>query len=153
MLQGPRIKAGEEKAQALREAAMNGAYHWRDLFREGGNGGRGDGGRRALLLKVVMTPAEGHPVTMYFEKESGLMRKTSVIAASQLGDIPADSISKEYKRFDGILEPAKVTEKVAGQEFTITIDTVKVNQPIPSGKFALPEEVKALLARQKDAAH
>jgi hypothetical protein len=107
----------------------------------------------APCYKVVMTPREGHPVIMYFEKESGLMRKTSVIAASQLGDIPADSISKEYKRFDGILEPAKVTEKVAGQEFTITIETVKVNQPIPAEKFALPEEVKALLARQKDGAH
>ncbi len=67
-----------------------------------------------------------------------------------MGDIAAESTSTEYKRYDGILEPAKVTEKVAGQEFTITIDTVKANQPIPAEKFALPEEVKALLARQKN---
>jgi hypothetical protein len=152
VLQGPRIKTGEEKAQAVREADMNGAFHWRDLFAKAETVGE-ETVEGEPCYKVVMTPAGGNPVSMYFEKQSGLMRKTSVVAASQLGQIPADSISTEYRRFDGILEPAKVTEKVAGQEFTITIDTVKVNQPIPAEKFALPDEVKALLARQKETAH
>jgi zinc protease len=152
VLQGARIKTGEEKAQALREAAMNGAFHWRDLFTKAETVGE-ETVEGEPCYKVVMTPAEGHPVSMYFEEKSGLMRRTSVVAASQLGDIPAESISTEYKRFDGILEPAKVTEKVAGQEFTITIDSATANQPIPPEKFALPEEVKALLAHQKSAAH
>lgn len=152
VLQGPRIKTGEERAQALREAAMNGAYQWRDLFSKAETAGE-EVVEGAPCYKVVLTPATGSPVTMFFEKESGLLRKTSVVAASQLGDIAADSISTAYKSFDGILEPAQVTEKVAGQEFTISIDTVKTNQPIAAEKFALPEEVKALLARQKDAAH
>lgn len=148
VLQGPRIKTGEEKNQSIREAAMNGAYEWRKLFSKAETAGE-ETVEGVPCYKVVMTPATGNPVTMYFEKESGLMRKTTVVAASQLGDIAAESTSTEYKRYDGILEPAKVTEKVAGQEFTITIDTVKANQPIPAEKFALPEEVKALLARQK----
>lgn len=148
VLQGPRIKTGEERDQAIREGNMNGTYHWRDLFAKAETTGEEDV-EGEPCYKVVMTPAKGSPVTMFFEKNSGLMRKTSVIAASQLGDIAADSISKEYKNFDGILEPAKVTEKAAGQEFTITIDTVKTNEAIPAEKFALPEEVKALLARQK----
>jgi hypothetical protein len=152
VLQGPRIKTGEEKAQAVREAAMNGTYRWRDFFAKAETAGE-ETVEGEPCYKVVMTPAQGHPVTMYFEKQSGLMRKTSVVAASQLGDIAADSISTEYRRFEGILEPAKVTEKLAGQEFTVTIDTVKGNQPIPAEKFALPDEVKALLARQKDATH
>lgn len=151
VLQGPRIKTGEERAQAVREAAMNGAYQWRDLFSKAETAGEEDV-EGEPCYKVVLTPATGSPVTMYFEKGSGLLRKTSVVAASQLGDIAADSISTEYKSFDGILEPAIVTEKVAGQEFTITVDTAKSNQPIPADKFALPEEVKALLDRQKSAA-
>lgn len=148
VLQGPRIKTGEEKQQAVREAAMNGSYHWRDLFAKAETTGEEvvDG---SPCYKVVMTPAEGSPVSMYFEKESGLMRKTSVVAASQLGNLQAESTSSEYRRFDGILVPAKVTEKVAGQEFTITIENVKVNQPIPAERFALPDDVKALQARQK----
>ena len=148
ILQGPRIKAGEERAQALREAAMNGSSHWRDLFAKAETAGE-ETVEGEPCYKVVLTPATGSPVTMFFEKKSGLMRKTLVVAASQLGDIPAESISTQYKNFDGILVPAKVTEKVAGQEFTITIDSVKANQPIPTEKFGLPEEVKALQARQK----
>jgi hypothetical protein len=77
------------------------------------------------------------------------MRKTSVVAASQLGDLAAESISTEYRRFGDILAPAKVTEKVAGQEFTITIESMQANQEIPAERFDLPDEVKALLARQK----
>lgn len=149
VLQGPRIKTGEEKAQAVREAAMNTAYRWRDLFAKAETVGdeivEGE-----PCYRVVMSPAQGNPVTMYFEKKSGLMRKTSLLAASQLGDIPSDTISKEYRNFDGILEPSKVTAKVAGQELTITIESVKANAEIPPERFALPEGVKALLARQKN---
>ena len=149
VLQGPRIKTGEERTQALREADMNATYRWRDLFTKAETTGQ-EVVEGEPCYKVMMTPPEGKPVTMFFEKNSGLMRKTSVIAASQLGEIAADSISTEYKRFEGILEPAKITEKVAGQEFTIVIDTVQANQPIPADKFELPAEVKALLARQKN---
>jgi hypothetical protein len=149
VLQGPRIKTGEEKAQALREAAMNGSSRWRDLFAKVETTGE-EVVEGEPCYKVVMTPATGNPVTMYFEKASGLMRKTAVVAASQMGDIAAESISKEYRRFDDILAPAKVIERVAGQEFTITIDSMKANVDIPAEKFALPEDVKALQARQEN---
>lgn len=148
VLQGPRIKTGEEKAQQVREAAMNGSYHWRELFDKAETVGE-ETVEGAPCYKIVMTPKTGNAVTMYFEKESGLMRKTSVVVASPLGDIPAESISTEYRRFDEILAPAKITEKVVGQEFTVTIDSMKTNQEIPPGKFALPDEVKALLDMQK----
>lgn len=149
VLQGARIKTGEEREQAIREAAMNGTYRWRDFFAKAETVGE-ETVEGEPCYKVVLTPAQGSPETMYFEEKSGLMRKTALVAASQLGNIAAESISTEYKKFDGILAPAKVTEKVAGQEFTITIETMKENQEIPAGKFALPAEVKALLARQKN---
>jgi hypothetical protein len=148
VLQGARVKTGEEQAQALREAAMNSFDHWREVYPKAEVAGEEqvDG---ELCYKVVLTPAEGKPESMYFEKKSGLMRKTTVVAASQLGDLVAESISKEYRRFGDILAPAKVTERVAGQEFTLTIDSMEANQEIPAEKFAFPDEVKALLARQK----
>lgn len=151
LLQGPRIKTGEEKEQAVREAAMNGTFHWKDFFTKAETVGE-ETVVGEPCYKVVLTPTHGSPETMYFEKKSGLMRKTSVVAASQLGNIAAESISTEYKNFDGILAPAKVTEKVAGQEFTITIESMKENQPIAAEKFALPAEVKALLDRTKGQA-
>ncbi len=149
VLQGARIKTGEEKAQAVREAEMNGLYHWRDFYPKAESAGEEvvDG---EPCYKLVLTPAEGKAETMYFEKKSGLMRKTTLVAASQLGDIAAESISTEYRRFEDILAPSKVTEKVAGQEFTLTIQSRQANQEIPQERFALPEEVKALLAKQKN---
>jgi hypothetical protein len=149
VLQGARIKTGEEKSQALREADMNGFYHWRKTYSKAESAGEEEVDGEPCY-KVVLTPAEGKPETMYFEKKSGLLRKTTLVAASQLGDISADSISTEYRRFEDILAPSKITEKVAGQEFTITLDSIQANQEIPAEKFALPDEVKALLAKQKN---
>jgi hypothetical protein len=148
-LQGARIKTGEEKAAAVREAAMNIFDHWREVYSKTESAGEEvvDG---EPCYKLVLTPEEGKPETMYFEKSSGLLRKTTVVASSPLGDFPADAISAEYRRFDDILAPAKVTEKVAGQEFTVTIQSMQANQEIPAEKFALPDEVKALLAKQKN---
>jgi hypothetical protein len=94
--------------------------------------------------KLLLTPEEGKAVTMYFGKKSGLLKKTTVVATSQLGDIPAELIVSEYREFGGVLLPVKMTQKAAGQEFTITIGDVKVNQEIPPERFELPAEIKAL---------
>ncbi len=145
VLQGARIKSGEEKAQAIREADMNSLYHWREIYSKAEFAGE-ETVEGEPCYKLVLTPAEGKPESVYFEKKSGLMRKTSVVAASPYGDIAAESISTEYRRFDGILAPSKVTAKMAGQDLTITIESMQANQEIPAEKFALPEEVKALLA-------
>jgi zinc protease len=149
VLQGARIKTGEERAQAVREADMNGLFHWRVLYSKAEFAGEEtvDG---EPCYKLVMTPVEGKPETMYFEKKSGLMRKTSVVAASQFGDIPVESVSTEYRRFEDISAPAKIMGKMAGQELILNIQTVQTNQQIPAEKFALPDEVKALAAKQKN---
>jgi hypothetical protein len=143
-LSGPRIKSGEEKAQALRDARFNAPAHWREIYTKAETTGVERVGEEDCY-KVLLTPAQGNAVTMYFSKKSGLMKKTTVVAASQFGDLAAELIASEYREFGGILTPATMTQKAAGQEFTITITDVKVNQEIPPERFALPAEVKALL--------
>lgn len=147
VLQGPRIKTGEEQAQTVREADMNSFGHWRDVYKKAEMAGE-ETVEGEPCYKLVLTPTRGRPETDYFEKKSGLMRKTTVVAASLQGDIATETISTEYRRFDGILLPSKITEKVAGQVFTITIETVEANTAIPAEKFALPDEVKLLLAKK-----
>jgi outer membrane lipoprotein-sorting protein len=41
----------------------------------------------------------------------------------------------------------KVTQKGAGQEVSITIDSVKYNAEIPKGQFDVPDEIKALMKK------
>jgi hypothetical protein len=147
-LLGARIKQGEERAQALREARMNAPYHWRDLYTRAETVGIDDVNGQECY-KLVLTPREGKPETMYFEKKSGLMRKTTLVASSPMGDINADIIAAEYKDFGGLMVASKITQKAAGQEFTTTIDNIKINETIPSGRFDLPAEVRALLPKGK----
>jgi hypothetical protein len=69
-----------------------------------------------------------------------------------MGEIPVEMIVGNYKNFNGILEPAKVTQKAAGQEVTRVIQSVKVNQEMPPGRFDPPAEIKALLGKSAAAA-
>jgi zinc protease len=147
-IMGPHIKSGEEKRQAIREATMNSTLYWRKLFPKVETAGveMVDGQE---CYKVVLTPAEGNAETMYFQKKSGLAVKTTMVAVSQAGDIPVEVTVADYKNFGGVMAPAKVTQKAAGQEFTISIDKVQVNAEIPAERFALPPEIRALLDKSK----
>ncbi len=145
-ISGPRIKTGEERLQAVRDARINQPYHWRELYSKAETIGSEDVGGEDCY-KVLVTPAEGNPVTMYFGKKTGLMTKTTLVATSQAGDIPAETTVSEYRDFGGVRIPTKMTEKAVGQEFTITIVDLKVNQEIPPERFELPAEIKALQKR------
>jgi len=146
---GPRVKSGVERAEAIREGNMNSVVNWRKLYPKVENAGIEtiDGEE---CFKVVMTPAEGQPITGYYQKKSGLQVKLTTVATSQLGDIPLEIIASDYKDFGGILEPAKVIQKAGTQEFTMTLERVEVNPAIPAATFALPAEVRALVDKTVD---
>ncbi|MGA3187307.1 MAG: hypothetical protein ABSF22_09365 [Bryobacteraceae bacterium] len=143
---GPRIKSGAERAQSLREGTFNASVYWRDQYPKVETTGAEmlDG---ELCYKVVLTPKEGNPETMYFQKKSGLAVKITTVAVSQMGDIPFEVVSSDYKTFGGVSMPTKITQKAGGQEFTITINDVKTNQPLPADRFEPPAEIKALLSK------
>jgi zinc protease len=143
---GPHVKTGEERAQSLRDATFNSTLNWRTLYPKAETIGVDtlDGEE---CYKVILTPADGKAVTSYFQKKSGLVVKRTMVAVSQMGETPVEQIMAEYKDFGGILTPTKMIQRLAGQEFTITIDSVKANQEIPADKFDPPAEIKALLKK------
>lgn len=140
---GARIKSGDEKALALREASFNATLNWRKLFPKSETTGvesvDGDD-----CYKVLLTPAEGRAEIRYFSKKSGLLVKATTVAVTQMGEIPVEMLFSGYKEFGGVTVPTIVTQKAAGQEFTVTIEDVRVNEDIPKEKFAMPAEVRAL---------
>lgn len=141
---GPRVKSGEERTQALREATFNAALEWRKIYPKveatGVNLVNGE-----ECYRVLLSPAEGKPETMYFSKKSGLLLRTTTVAVSQMGEVPVEIGVSGYKTFDGVSIPTKVVQKAAGQEFSITIDSVKANADIPPNRFEPPDAVKVLL--------
>jgi outer membrane lipoprotein-sorting protein len=62
-----------------------------------------------------------------------------------MGDVPVEILASDYKNIAGVTIPTKITQKFAGQEFSITIQDVKANQQIPEDRFEPPAEIKALL--------
>ena len=55
-----------------------------------------------------------------------------------------------YKDLGGVLvATTTTTQKAAGQEFSLTLDSGKVNEEIPDSRFVLPAEIKALTAKSK----
>ncbi len=145
---GPRIKTGIERSQSLREGTFNNPLHWRELYPKVETAGVEtiDG---EPCYKVVLTPKEGNPETMYFQKKSGLAVKTTIVSVSPMGETPIEMLASDYKSFGGIMAPTKITQKAAQMEFTITMQDVKTNQPFPADRFDPPAEVKALLNKSE----
>jgi len=114
---GPRVKSGVEKAQALREATFNSPLHWRELNSKVETAGTEtiDG---EICYKVVLTPAEAPPETMYFQKKSGFAVKITTTVVSIMGEAPAEMFANDYKSFGGIMMATRITQRAGGQRKT-----------------------------------
>jgi len=147
-LKGPRIKTGEERAVSLRGATLQHDVRWRDFFTKVECTGVEpvDG---KVSYRVVLTPRDGQPETRYYDKASGLLVRTSMIMKTEMGEIPAEASVSDYRKVDGVLVPFLLKQKVLGQEFTVTVESIKNNVDIPADRFALPEDVKAIAERSK----
>jgi hypothetical protein len=142
-LLGPRVKDGQERSEAVREAKLNSNALWRELYKSVETTGE-ETVNGEPCYKLTLIPTDGEPETMFLSKKTGLALKMAVTANTQLGALTAEILFDDYKTFGGILTPAKITEKTAGQEITITVDSVEVNPEIPASQFAMPADVVAL---------
>jgi len=149
-LQGPRIKEGAERAEALRDGAFNGPLYWRKMYLKGETTGS-ETVEGHDCYKVVFTPQVGQPMTEFFDKKSGLMIKTVATVNSQFGDVDAEVIYDDYRKEGDVLSPHRLINHAAQQEFIIQIDSVDINPDLPKSRFELPPEVKALLNKAAPA--
>ena len=144
--QGPHLKDGDEKAQARMAGYFNSELHWRDMYKKAETTGveQVDG---KDCYKVVLTPNEGGPITRFYDKQSNLLVKMAMIAKNPMGEIPVESMVSDYRKEGDILMAHKITQKGMGQEISISIDSVQYNAEIPKDKFAVPDEIKALIKK------
>jgi len=146
-MQGPHIQEGAEKTQAVLTNRFNGELHWRELYKTVETTGiEAIDGKDCY--KVVLTPAEGSAVTHFYDKESGLLSKLSVIAQSPAGEIASDSYPSDYRKEGDFVVAHKLRQSAAGQEFMLTVESVKFNPEIPKDRFDLPDDIKALVNKK-----
>lgn len=147
-VQGPRIKTGEELAAALREAAFNAPVRWRELYAKAEVAGVEEIEGRPCY-KVLLTPPVGKPVTHYYDRESGLLAKVAMVAASPMGDVPVEIFMGDYREVAGVRVPHSLRQRVISQEIRIAIESVRYNIDLPANAFEPPAEVRALTAKPK----
>ena len=145
-MMGPHVKEGAEKTQAMIMARFNLELNWREVFKDAKTTGT-DTVDGKECYKVELTPAEGPAITQCYDKESGLMVKQVMTTTGPMGEVTAESFASDYRKEDDVLVPHKMKTKVAGQEVTMTVDSVTFNSDIPADKFALPDEIKALVKK------
>jgi len=150
-LQGPRIKQGAERAEALREGDFNSPLHWQQIYLKGETVGS-ETVEGHDCYKIVFTPQEGKPMTEFYDKKSGLMIKTTATVSSQFGDVSAEILYDDYRKDGDLLSAHRLVNRAAQQEFVITIQSVDVNPDLPQDRFDLPPEIKALMNKPAVAA-
>ncbi len=143
-VQGARIKEGEEKTQALRASDFYAEINWRKIYPKAEVAGVEDVNGRPCY-KVVLTPDTGATVTRYYDKDNGLLVRTSLTVKTPMGDVRMDSYVSDYRPEGGLLLAHKVTQKVMGREIVLTINSIQNNGEIDPAIFEVPAEVKALM--------
>src|SRR3984885_8809760 len=149
-LQGPRIKQGIERADALRDGAFNAPLYWQKLYLKAETAGS-ETVEGHDCYKLVLTPKEGKPITEFYDKKSGLMIKTVATAASPMGDVNAEVLYDDYRKDGDVLSAHRMTTRAAQQEFVIQIESVEVDPDLPKDRFDLPPEIQALLNKAAPA--
>jgi len=142
---GARIKDGDEKAESKLQAYFH-EENWRDLYQKVETvGAESVDGKDCY--KVVLTPKEGSPTTQYFDKKSGMLVKIAMTVNTPMGEIPVETMPGDYRKEGDLLVPHKMQMSQAGQDITVSFDSIKFNTDIPKDKFDLPDEIKALVKK------
>lgn len=146
VLLGPRVKNPEERDQSIREARFNGPLEWRKIYPKvevvGIQSIEGD-----ECYEVVLTPPTGKPHHQFYSKKTGLLVRTTAIAASQMGEVDVEVNVAEYKAFGGVRIPTQSRQRAGNQELRITVDDVRVNEDIPASRFEPPPDISSMIRK------
>jgi len=147
-MQGPHVKEGDEKETALLNGRFDAEVNWRNQYPKVETVGS-ETVEGKDCYKLVLTPKTGNAATRYYDKQTGLLVKLVMAVKSAMGEVTVESVASDYRKEGDILSPHKMTNRMMGQEFVINIDKIEYNVDIPASKFDLPDEIQALLNKDK----
>lgn len=149
---GPKLKKGPALSRARREADFEGMMNWKAWYRSAEAQGA-DTLEGKPAWKVLMTPNEGNPDTLWFDQESGLPVRQATIMPTDQGEIPVEVSLLDYREAGGVKVPFHIRQSVLKgmQVIDILTDSLRVNIDLPAGAFDPPTEVKALIEKEKAA--
>lgn len=134
---GLREKAGDEAAQALRNAVFNQELHLKTLFPKMSVTGREQvAGRPAIA--VTASPTDGVTVRLFFDAETGLLVRRSEMQFTPQGSMEVDSFLEDYRAVDGVRQPHLVRQITPTFTAVIRITEIKHNVALDDAVFRKP---------------
>lgn len=148
-MMGPQIMTGDERAQALREAAFDLPLRFKDFYKKIevlGTEKIDD----TPVYKVEMIPVEGKPEINYYDQKTMLPKRTELRVVGPMGEMAVTVDYADYRKVDGIMIPMKVSQNIGDlQKVLITLADIEHNVDIPAEKFEPPAAVRELLDKQQ----
>jgi hypothetical protein len=141
-MSGPKILEGPELKSALDNANFDNNVDFAKVFPTMETIGERTVDGHACW-NVRMVSANGMEVQNCFDKESGLLVGSIAKQFSAMGEMTADIVMSEYRDFDGLKMPTRMTTSMMGQQLVTTIKSVS-HEPVADSMFALPAEIRAL---------
>lgn len=151
MMGGAQLLDGERAEMTLAAAMFNSDLNWRERYTKVETVGSEtiDG---IPCYKLVRTPKQGEPETVFINKETNLIEMTQTKAQSPMGEIDIEARYSDYKKTGDITSAHKTVQKMAGMEQVITFDEVKYNVEIDPKLFTPPDAIKEQIEKQKASA-
>ena len=124
---GLRLKAGVELADTRNAAVFNKELNMKTTYPTMTVSGRERvGGRDAFAVDA--TPAEGRPVRMFFDAETGLLLRQVVTRDTPMGPLEVDVLLEDYRPVDGVKRPFTIRQIT--QVFTAVIQFTEIKQNV-----------------------
>jgi len=99
-------------------------------------------GQSHLTDIVQGTGPRGMLVTLYFDKQTGLLLRELRYGTTPIGRVPTQIDYADYRDVSGIKLPFRITYAWLDGRDSIVLNDIKTNVPIDDAKFGRPAPMK-----------
>ncbi|MEI8210725.1 MAG: hypothetical protein WCI02_01115 [Planctomycetota bacterium] len=136
VISGGRELEGEEKDQIVRRALFDGDHQWRKVYEKATTKGEDKVGDRPVWVVELKPIGSDKLQTNYYDKESKLLLRSKMTAATPMGEIAIENDFLDYRDLDGIKMPFESRQNVLGQTQVMRFTKITHDEPIEDSVFS-----------------
>jgi hypothetical protein len=144
---GPRIMEGQEKALMLLQFNFDETNYQQCYDTIECVGMERVEGK--ICYKVIQTPKQAEPITVYYSKESGLAVKSTYTLEHQSEKIKVENLTSDYKEAGGILYSHDAVHKAMKIDTQFIVESIEHNVDMPKDRFDFPEVIQKIIEKTK----
>lgn len=143
---GPRLLEGEELAALLERASVESTLRSPEMFDVRETVELTEMNEQSCY-KVRLVSKTGRETVDCYSTETGLLAAMISTQATPMGDIEMVTLFNEYRDFDGVPTPTRMTQQLFGVEQVLTLESVEYDV-VQESDFELPEVIRTLIDQQ-----